>query len=197
MSDIFSPLPIVKHLKEFLPQLTDLFCDKISVAAEIITGTPQILRITEVAHGSSVGDKIVITDSLINNKITSVSQFTDADGTEILRFTTRSEHDLTFEYEDNLTDGKIQISGFTDTGLNTSFALYGVPSRNTFEIIYDTLPTLNGSEVLTEIWEIGLNEQLEISNIISVDVYEIELTDKPIYDLLPLPVINVVKQFRI
>ena len=123
----FSPEIILDHLKIYLPRLTDLFSTNTNVASEIITGSPQTLRITKATHGLSAGNEVITINGLIDNPITAVSDVGDENGNEILRFTTQNNHDLTIDYT-----SFILLDGFTDTGLNTTFELYGVPSRNIF-----------------------------------------------------------------
>lgn len=186
----FSPTVILKHFQEYLPRLTDLFSDSVAVSAEIIAGSPQILRVTELAHGLTVNKQIVFSDGLIDNKILNVQLFSDPAG-DVLRITTSEDHDLTLGYT-----GQITLSGFTDSGLNNSFTLISVPSRNTFEIEYSILPTLTGSEVLREEREIGINGIFTVNMVIDVDTYEIDLTGKPVFYPGTVPVLNRIKSMR-
>lgn len=186
----FSPTAILEHFREYLPRLTDLFSVSVSVGAEIVTGTPQILRVTETNHGLAVNKQVLFADGKIDNKITAVQLFSDPSG-DVLRFTTASDHDLTLGYS-----GQVQLAGFTDQGLNNLFTLVDVPSRNIFEIEYSTLPTLNGSEVIRQDWELGINGVFSIDRVIDVNIYEIDLTDKPIFDPGTVPILNRIKSLR-
>ena len=186
----FSPTAILNHVQEYLPRLTDLFSNNIVVAGEIIAGTPQVLQITEVSHGKVAGDKISLIDGKIDNNITSVQLFTDPAG-NTLRFTTGTPHDLTLGYS-----ASVELSGFTDSGLNSTFSLVDVPDRNTFEISYDTLPSLTGTEVLREFWEVGINGIFTIDRKIDDDTYEIDLNDSPIFSLGVLPSLKRVGELR-
>lgn len=194
--DLISPFVILKHLKTYLPRLTELFNEKDDLTAEILTGTPQTLRIILNTHGLQVDDEIVLYDGLLDNGITAVSQSTEPDGTKILRFTTNVNHDLTMDYEDNLTNGQIEMREFTDSQFNGFFDLYDVPSRNTFEIANDNLPSLNSNEILREIWENGINGIFTVSNIVDTNTFDIILTDKPSFDILAIPQLKKAKKFR-
>lgn len=194
---IYSPVAILRHLQLYLPKLTNLFSDETSVNAEIVAGDPQTLSITCVGHGYTTGMSITTTNGLLDNGINAVSQFTEPDGTKILRFTTNVPHDLTEGFEDNLDDGKLELQGFTDSQFNGFFTLYGVPSRTTFEIANDNLPVLNGNEVLRENRSVGVNDTFIISNVPDVDTIEIELTGIPEFDIKDVFGLKVVDRTRI
>jgi hypothetical protein len=186
----FSPTVILNHLQKYFPRVTDLFSNNIVVLGEIVTGTPQILRITEATHGLSVGTDVSLINARIDNKITAVQQFIDGDE-KVLRFTTENGHDLTLNYS-----APIQLSGFTDAGLNNTFNLVDVPNRTTFEIAYDTLPTLTGGEVLREFWEVGINGIFKVARVINPSTYEIDLDNSPTFPLGVLPSLERVGELR-
>lgn len=197
---IYSPLAIVRHLQVYLPKITNLFTNETSVDSTIVAGSPQTLRITLNNHGYSVGNNIVTVNGLLDNGINAVSQSTEPDGTKILRYTTNVNHDLTEDYTDNLTNGQIELRGFTDSQFNGFFDLYGVPSANTFEIVNDNIPTLNGNEVLRENRSIGVNDIFEITAIPDANTIDIELTGRPefdIKDVFDLRVMNRLNSYRI
>jgi len=188
----FTPNSIALHLKEYLPSLTDLFTDKISVAAQIIAGTPQTLRITQPAHGYATGNSIITVDGLINNPITAVSAFTDPNGDTGFRFTTNKGHDLTLDYVET-----VKLSGFTNSAFNSTFPLSGVPSRTLFEILSsETLPILNGNEVSQEFWEIGINGLFEIT-VVDANTYDILLADRSEFETGAVPQLSVITSNRI
>jgi hypothetical protein len=190
---MFSPLAILRHLQTYLPRLTDKFCTNVSCSGLIVAGTPQKLRVTLASHGRVNGEIVSIINTKIDNGIDAVSEYDD-DDIHVLRFTTNAEHDLTLGYEDNIPDG-VELRGFTDIGLNGYHELYGVPSKTTFEIAYATMPTLNGSEVLRQLWEEGLNGTYTISNV-TATTFDITLTDKPTFDIKTVPQIYLSYGFR-
>jgi hypothetical protein len=192
---MFSSSVILRHLQTYLPRLTTRFSTVRSCTGTIIAGVPQVLRITLASHGYLNGATISVINAKIDNGIASVTEYEDDDGVNILKFVTTEEHDLTLGYEDNLTDGEIELRGFTDAGLNGYHELYGVSNKTTFEIAYATLPTLNGNEVLRENWEAGINDVYTISNV-TTTTFDITLTDKPTFDPGPLPQVNISSGFR-
>jgi hypothetical protein len=192
---VYSPKPILNHLKAYLPLATDLFTDKTTVVGEIVAGIPQILRVTRNGHGKTVGNIVKFADSKLDNSIIAVSDYLEY-GDIILRFTTNVAHDLTLNYDDNLTDGKLELRGFTDSSLNGFFELYDVPSSTTFEIIASVVPTLNGNEVLRENRQYGVNETFTVSNVPDANTYEVELTGLPIFDTLNVYNLNEVDKYR-
>jgi hypothetical protein len=192
---IYSPQVILDHLKKYLPQITDMFTDTTAVSAVIVAGSPQVLRITYPNHGKSVGKTIALSGGLLDNGINAVSNFVE-NGNIILRFTTNVPHDLTYNYDDNLTDGKIELSGFTDSSLNGFFDLYAVPSSTTFEIIATVIPVLNGNEVLREIRQVGINGLFVIDAVPDVNTIDINLTGLPQYDTKPVVGLIVTDEYR-
>lgn len=187
MSTFFSPKCILDHLYQYLPRLTDRFSDNAVVSAEIVAGDPQVLRVTDIAHGLLADDKVVLVDGKIDNNITAVVD--NGDGT--LRFTTDKPHDLTLDY--TLT---IELSGFTDSNFNSTFPLVAVPNRNLFEIESSSVPVLNGNEVLREEWEIGIDGLFIVSRKISDDIYEIDLIDKPEFTPQTVPILKRASNFN-
>ena len=192
---MFKPDIILRHLQTYLPRLTTRFSTVKSCTGEIVAGTPQILRITLANHGYSNGATISVINAKIDNGIESVTEYEDEDGNNILKFVTTAPHDLTLGYEDNLTDGEIELRGFTDTGLNGYYELYDVPTKSTFEITYDALPVLNGNEVLRENWEAGINDVYTISNV-TTSTFDITLIGKPTFDVGAVPQLNISSGFR-
>lgn len=184
----FSPNNILNHLYEYIPRLSDRFSDNALVSAQILAGTPQILRVTDNAHGLIAGDLVVLFDGKINNPIVNVEFFS---GDNILRFTTQGNHDLTQGYT-----VEVQLSGFTNPALNGTFPLIAVPNRNTFEIEGTALPTLNGNEVLTESRELGIDGLFTISNVVDVNTYDISLDGRPEFTIQTVPVLKRAKDFR-
>ncbi len=192
----YSPQLILSHLQEYLPQLTDAFTNETAVNAGIKAGSPQVLRIVYNSHTYNIGDSIILAGSKLDNGINNVQQFFE-DGTSILRFTTNVKHDLTEDYDENLTDGKVELTGFTDSGLNDFFTLYAVPSSTTFEIEYPTLPTLNGNETLREIRELGVNGTFEVTDVPDANTIDIDLVDRPEFDIKDVPNLKVIDSYRI
>ena len=179
---------IKNHLMKYLPRLTDRFSDNTVIVAEIVAGTPQVLKITDNAHGFSAGDQVVLVDGLIDNVISAVVD--NGDGS--FRFTTAEEHDLTQDYI-----SEIELAGFTDSQFNGKFPLLSVPSRNLFEVELPSLPALTGSPVLREDREISINGVFNIDKIIDINTYEIDLTGKPFFTPQTVPILRIAKDFTI
>ena len=190
---MISPSAIMIHLQTYLPKLTNIFSTELTVTGAIIAGTPQTLRLTSVGHGLSAGDSIMLNDSLINNPITDVTYYAE-DG--ILRFTTKQKHDLTEDYDRNLFEGKVRLSGFTDTDLNTDHTLVSVPSQTMFEIAWDEEVTLNTHELLTEKVEYGLDGIWVIDSVTSSTI-NIKLANMRTFEVGAVPQIKSVTNIKI
>lgn len=187
---LFSPSVLIEHINQYLPQLSDLFCDVVDVTGEIVSGDPQTLVITEEDHGRTVGQTILLRNVVIENAITAVTSFTDGD-TVGLRFTTEAENDLTGGYS------TVTLSGFDNDNLNDTFDVYYSASSTTFEIVTDEdAPDLTGDEVIEETWEVGPQGYREITEVTD-DTYTVELTDLPTYATGTLNNIQVCGNWRI
>jgi hypothetical protein len=181
----FSPQTILNHLMEYIPRLSDRFTNNTVVEGYIIDGTPQTLRITEPAHGLTVGREVVLLDGRIKNPITAVELIADPVGGDVLRFTVTENHNLTEVYTPSVT-----LAGFTDSQFNGTFELVSVPSRLIFEISQSNLPTLTGGESLIEDWEVGINGNFIVNAVPSASTYEILLTDKPKFTPQTVPALE-------
>jgi hypothetical protein len=83
-----TPNDIKKHLRRYLPTLTDLFTVTLSATADAAGNT---VTVTAANHGLNVGDKVNLSAGSVSNLLASVVD--NGDGT--VRFTTTDEHDLT------------------------------------------------------------------------------------------------------
>lgn len=193
---MFTPSSIITQLMTYLPKLTNIFCDNTAVVADVVAGSPQVLNINLTGHGLTTGQSVTLANSLINNPITGVAQYTDSlTGNKILRFTTAAPHDLIC----NKALGDIDtatLKGFTDTGLNSSFLLFDVSDKNHFDIVYATLPTLNTNEVLQVFISNGLDGVWPVV-VDDDDNFHIVLTGAMYIDPQTVPQLNVCHNFRI
>jgi hypothetical protein len=146
---------IVAQLSLILPKYTDLFSETLSVFS--ITASSNVATIvTAVAHGLSSGVATTLSDVTTLTPITAVSK----DG-NIYTFTTGSDHDLTFGDVNHLN---ALLSGFTDSAWNGSFTITAVPNRRNFKVrSTNTLPVLNGNEVLEEVRADGVNGRFAVT----------------------------------
>ena len=140
---------VTKQLQLLLPKYTELLGTVLDIVS--ISATTTIATITTgIIHGLSTGDAVVLSDVTTETPITGVTQ----DGL-IFTFTTGVDHDLTFGDVDHIN---ALLSGFTDTDWNNSFKITAVPNRRTFKVqSTNTIPTLNGNDILQEIRSDGVN----------------------------------------
>jgi len=137
---------VTDQLKILLPKYTNLFSSQVSFSS--VVASSNVVTIDAVGHGLSSGEAATLQGFKYPTPIDSVSQ----DGL-IFTFTTSEEHDLTYGWQD-----EVELAGFTDAAWNDSFALIDVTNRNTFKVqSTNTLPILNGSEVLYEDRVDGVN----------------------------------------
>ena len=142
---------VVKQLQVLLPRYTNLFSNIFEInSITTLNGVATIQ--TNVAHELVVdgSEAVTVAGVSVKTAIDSVSQ----DGL-VFTFTTTNDHDLTEGWEEH---ENVTFDGFTDVDWNDSFKLVGVPNRKTFKVQSDnSLPTLNGNEVLFENRTDGVN----------------------------------------
>lgn len=156
---------IINQLRGVLPKYTSYFSESVDVST-IIASAGEAIITTATPHGLSDGVNIVLRSVSTETAINAVSK----DGL-IFTFTTASDHDLTYGWPDH---EYISLSGFTDVLWNDEFKLVAVPNRRTFKISsINTLPTLNGNEVLLELRQDGVNGRYSV---VVVDPSTISIT---------------------
>lgn len=155
---------IVNQLRILLPKYTDSLSTLLPISS--ITATSTVATITtSSAHGLTTGRAVTLANVAINTAIDGVSK-----SGLLFTFTTSAAHDLTQGWAEHET---VTLDGFTDSSWNSSFTLMSVPNRNTFVVQSDnTLPTLNGNEVLEEIRDDGANGQYS-ATVVSATVFTI------------------------
>lgn len=146
---------IVNQLRAVLPKYTGYFSTAVPVSSIVASGGIATIS-TAVPHSLSDGANVVMKDVKTKTLIDGVSQ----DGL-IFTFTTSSDHDLTYGWPDH---EYINLENFTDATWNGSFYLTSVTNRRTFKVrSSNTLPILNGLEVLPEIRSDGVNGRFAIT----------------------------------
>lgn len=138
---------VTRFFAENIGRNTNYFNDNVgSISSVSILGS-NISVTTSQPHTLKTGDRISVTNMIINNPITGVV----ANGQNI-RFTTQFNNDLTVGYHSEVT-----LAGFTDTAWNGTATLIDVPKRTQFVTDNQSvgLPVLNGNEILKEVIEVG------------------------------------------
>lgn len=150
-------LDIVTQLAILLPKFTDKVSDVLTISSISVSSNVATITTTS-AHGLTTGKAVTLANVEIKTPIATRSQ----DGLNFT-FTTDPAHDLTFGWADH---ENITLSGFTDSAWNGSFALQSSPNRFNFVIqSAETIPTLNGNEVLHEIRSDGINGQFSATRV--------------------------------
>lgn len=146
---------VVAQLQLVLPKYTDYFSETIGITS--ITASGGVATVVASARHSLVtGDAVTISEVETETGISGVSQ----DGL-VFTFTTSSDHDLTYGWEEHST---ITLSGFTDNDWNATFNLVDVPNRRNFKVqSTNSIPILNGNEILHEIRNDGVNGRYSVT----------------------------------
>ena len=185
---MINPTEVAKHLKTYLPQVTDLFTEKFTVVSASSTGS--VLSVEIAGHGFSVGKSIVINSAGTRNAITSAILTAD----DTVRFGTQFEHDLTEPqlYGDDQT---LTISG-VGGAWDGDHQIDSVPSRMFFEIALPTgevaAPAIGGYLV----GETGLGLQV-VATVVDVDNFTVDISDLPNMPTGIVDGLTVVSGFRI
>ncbi len=160
-------IDIVTQLSILLPRYTDKLSEVLTIST--ITVSSNIATITtSSAHGITTSMAVTLANVEIKTPVTARSQ----SGT-LFTFTTDPAHDLTFGWPDH---ENITLSGFTDSAWNDTFELKAVSNRFNLTIqSAETIPTLNGNEVLHEIRRDGINGQFSATRV-SANVFTVSGT---------------------
>ena len=148
---------VTRQLQLLLPKYTDLFSDVLDISGIVATATVATITTAKI-HKMADGDAVVLSNVGTNTSITGVSQ----DGL-IFTFTTGTDHDITL---DDLDHENATLDGFTDPLWNGSFLITDVPNRRTFKVkSTNTIPTLNGNEILQEVRSDGVNGRFKVTKV--------------------------------
>lgn len=146
-------LDVVTQLQLLLPKFTDKVSTVLPISSIVASSGVATIQ-TSSAHGLLSGQAVTLAGVEVKTPITGVSK-----SGNLYTFTTSPAHDLTFNWPEH---ANITLSGFTDGDWNGSFVLKGVPNRTTFIVqSINSLPTLNGNEVLHEIRSDGINGRFQ------------------------------------
>ena len=137
---MITPRDVMAHLWRYLPSVTSLFNESLTIAGATVTGG---LITGTIATGTPVvGQKLLLSGIKVRNPITAYVD--NLDGTA--RFTTANDHDQT-EPHQRLDTQQLQLAGITPSIWNGPHDILSVLNRNTFEIaipVGATTPTVPG-----------------------------------------------------
>lgn len=158
-------LDIVNQLRVVLPKHTDKFSTLINTLSATVSNNTLTI-ITDGEHKLKSGNIITLSNYITKTYITDVSksgfQYT---------FTTNTDHDLTENWQDEIT-----LGGFDSAAWNTTFELSRVPNRKTFVVTsINDIPLLNAGEFLYENRIDGINGRYAIT---LVDPTSFTITDE-------------------
>lgn len=144
---------VVTQLQLLLPKFTDKVATVLPISSIVASSGVATIQ-TSSAHGLLSGQAVTIANVEVKIPITAVSK-----SGNLYTFTTSPAHDLTSTWPEHVN---VTLSGFTDGAWNGSFVLKSVPNRNNFVVqSANSLPTLNGNEVLHEFRADGINGRFQ------------------------------------
>lgn len=124
---MITPRDVMAHLWRYLPSVTSLFNESLTVTTPSVTGG---LITGTIATGTpTVNQKLLLSGIKVRNPI--VAYLDNGDGTA--RFMTANDHDQT-EPRQRLDTQQLTLGGITPSIWNGSHDIIGVPNRRTFEI---------------------------------------------------------------
>ena len=124
---MITPRDVMAHLWRYLPSVTNLFNEQLTITNTTVTGG--IITGTITSGTPVVGAKLLLSGIKVRNPITAYVD--NGDGTA--RFTTANDHDQT-EPRQRLDTQQLTLGGITPSAWNGSHDILGVPNRRTFEI---------------------------------------------------------------
>lgn len=157
---------MVLQLRDKLPQFSDRFSTQLDIFSLSSVGTTATLA-TPTPHGLSVNEDFNINGITVDASIVSIEN-----NLGVATITTVENHDLTLNYQENVT-----ISGANESQLNGTFELTGVKNRKIFTLKTDVQANISGTgtmiavDVVSNIYS-GIHV---VSNVISNTVINFEL----------------------
>lgn len=124
---MITPRDVMAHLWRYLPSVTSLFNEQLTITNVTVTGG--IITGTITDGTPTVGQKLLLSGIKVRNPITAYVD--NGDGTA--RFTTANDHDQT-EARQRLDTQQLQLGGITPSVWNGFYDLDSVPNRRTFEV---------------------------------------------------------------
>jgi len=187
---MITPSLITKHLKKYLPIITDLFTEKETVVGASSLGSVLSIEITD--HGYSAGKKIVISAGDTRNEI--VGATLNPDGT--VRFETAFDHDLIQPSQTN--DDQTLTMGGWGSVWDGVHDIDGIPNRRFFEVVLpdgETIaPTPDGNQYLVD--NIGLGLQV-VATVIDDDNFTVDISNLPNMPTGIVDGLEIISGFRI
>lgn len=181
---------IVKHLKTYLPAVTDLFTDMATVVSASSSGS--ILSVEVTGHGYLVDKKLVLSGGTTRNELATAVLLPN----DNVEFTTVSDHDLITPSQP-LDDQELTLAGFGSIW-DGAHQILEVKNRRTFEIalpLGETLaPTLDSNQYLSEKIFAGV---YQVATVVDVDNFTIDLSSFPAMATGQVDGLGIVSGFRI
>ena len=173
---MITPSQLTRHIKTYLPIFTDKFTQSLTVDSASVS-ILNVLTVSSVAHGLSVGDEIVLTGGFVRNPLSASA----LEGTTQVKFTTKYDNDQTQPQlpKDQQT---LELAGFTggDTVWNGEHTIIGIPNRRNFIIDLPAgetvAPTVDESQYLIESVFKGV---YTVATTPDADTLTIDLSDNP------------------
>ena len=137
---MITPRDVMAHLWRYLPSVTSLFNEQLTITAATVTGG--LITGTITGGTPTVGQKLLLSGIKVRNPIT--AYVNNGDGTA--RFTVANDHDQT-EPHQRLDTQQLSLGSVTPSIWNGLHDILGVPNRRTFEIaipVGATTPTVPG-----------------------------------------------------
>lgn len=167
---------VISRLVQQLPLYTDFFTPKFTITSLMRSGGT-VTGVTDVAHGITTGNVVVITGAKSPITITSLTQ---VDG--IATAVTSANHDLTegWEGQEPSDDPNVFISGADQAEYNGTHALLDVPNRRTFKFSVDdsAVTPATGSPKLLEQFNTGYNGQ-HVATVVNATTFTYPITTTP------------------
>ena len=129
---MITPRDIVLHIAEYLPRISDLFCDTLDIDTAVISGNYTITVTTSTAHGLVPGSPIIFTGGKTQNVI-STAEDDVPDETVLIEFS--DVHDFTTPNTAIGTE-PLLCTGFNEAEWNTTLEIVDVPTDQSVIVNY-------------------------------------------------------------
>lgn len=182
---------IVKHLKTYLPAITDLFTASATVISASSSGV--IMSVEVAGHGYTTAQKLVLSGGTTTNELATATLTSNDTAVE---FTTVFDHDL-IKPRLPLDDQLLTLGGFGNIW-DGEHQILEIKNRRTLEIALPSgetvAPTIDGNQYLSESIHPGV---YLVGSVVDVDNFTVDLSRFPDMPTGAVDNLGIISGFRI
>jgi hypothetical protein len=182
---------VVKHLKTYLPSITDLFTATATVISASSNGS--VLSVEVAGHGYTEGQKLVLAEGKTENELATATLTANDTAVE---FTTVFDHDL-IKPRLPLDDQFLTLGGFGNVW-DGDHQILEIKNRRTLEVALPSgeteAPAIDGNQYLSENIVAGV---YPVGSVVDADNFTVDLSGLPDMPTGQVDSLGIISGFRI